>query len=184
VHVGLFGPNTVKVIVPVGLKPPDSTALSLTVPPAAVPDAEAVVTINGAADANVTASPGAPQAEEAAALFASPEYETSKLYWPAPAVGNGPELYVPFPVTVTVEVCAAVGVPVHVGLFGPNTVNVIVPVGLAPPDSTPESLTVPPAAVPEAEAVVAIAGVAGASVTASPGAPHADTTAALFASPE
>jgi hypothetical protein len=93
-------------------------------------------------------------------------------------------LYVPFPLTVTVEVCAAVGVPVQVGLFGPNTVNVIVPVGLKPPDNTPESLTVPPAAVPEAEAVVTIAGAAGPTVTASPDAPQADVTDVLFESPE
>ena len=70
----------------------------------------------------------------------------------------------------------------QVALFGPYAVNVIVPVGLTPPDSVPVSLIVPPAGT-VAEATVVIAGAAFVTVTDSPGAPQPETAAALFASP-
>jgi hypothetical protein len=49
---------------------------------------------------------------------------------PAWVVVNGAELYEPLPETGTSSVNLVVE---HVGSFGPCRVNVIVPVGLAPP---------------------------------------------------
>jgi hypothetical protein len=83
-------------------------------------------------------------------------------------------------VTVTVDVPN--GVLVQVASFGPNAVNVIVPVGADPPARTPESLIVPPDGTDD-DAVVVTVGEDFVTVTASPGAPQADVAAALFASP-
>ena len=94
---------------------------------------------------------------------------------------NGPDAYVPFPATVTVEDPS--GAPEHAASFGPNAVNVIVPVGLlTPPERTPESLIVPPAGT-DPDAVVTIAGVAFVTVTDSFAAPHPEVAGPLFPSP-
>jgi hypothetical protein len=84
------------------------------------------------------------------------------------------------PVTATVELATAA--PVQVGLFGPNSPNVIVPVGLNPPDRTAESLTGLPAGT-EPDAVVTIAGDTGPTAEDSFAAPQPDVTGALFESP-
>ncbi len=67
-----FGPYSLKVIVPVGEKPPASVAVSRTEPPITIP-AEAVVEIVGEAAETTTDSLAALQAEEAPLLFGSPE---------------------------------------------------------------------------------------------------------------
>ena len=103
------------------------------------------------------------------------------MYVPAPVVGSGPDGYVPFPLTVTVDVATAT--PVHPALFGPNSENVIVPDGLNPPDSVAESLIGLPAGT-EPEAVVTIAGVTAVTADVSPASPQPVVMPALFESPE
>jgi hypothetical protein len=75
-HVASFGPNTVKTTEPVGLAPPEITAVSEIAPPTATaPDA--VVAITGAAgpDAETTTdSPAELHGDVAAEFPASPEY--------------------------------------------------------------------------------------------------------------
>ena len=95
-------------------------------------------------------------------------------------VGKLADVYVPLPFTVLVEVNAAV--PVQVGLLGPNTVKVIVPVGLAPPARTALSEMVPPT-VTGADAVVTMVGVTLLTVEVSPADPQPLAPAALLASP-
>jgi hypothetical protein len=72
------------------------------------------------------------------------------------------------------------GPPEQVVSAGAYVVNVIVPVGFAPPANVAVSLTEPPA---PRVAVVVMVGVTGVTVTVSPADPQADVTAALFASP-
>jgi len=60
----------------------------------------------------------------------SPLYDATKVYVPTAVGVNAPEPYAPSPLTVTVLVPATV-----VQLFGPKTVNVIVPPQLRPVSS-------------------------------------------------
>jgi hypothetical protein len=70
-QVALFGPNRVKVIVPAGLTPAESMAVSLTVPPTGtVPDA--VVFRVGVALPTTTLSLGSLHKVVTAVLLASP----------------------------------------------------------------------------------------------------------------
>ena len=93
---------------------------------------------------------------------------------------KGSDGYTPLPATVLVEV--KIGVPVQVGLAGPNRVKVMVPVGATPPDRVALSEMVPPTCT-GAEAVVTMAGVALLTVEVSFWAPQALTTGLLLASP-
>jgi len=86
----------------------------------------------------------------------------------------------PLPVTVAVEVAA--GVPEHVALFGPYRLNVIVPVGLAPPANVALSEIEPPAAT-GGEGCEVIVGVAWVTATDSFASLHEVLAAVLLASP-
>jgi hypothetical protein len=96
---------------------------------------------------------------------------------------NEPDVYVPLPLTETVDV--NIGAPVQVGLAGPNKVKVIVPVGELPPLSIAVSLIVPPRAM-LGDAVVVIVGEAAAggdTTTLSFTAPHGLVDGLLAPSP-
>jgi hypothetical protein len=66
-----FGPYNEKVMVPVGLTPPASVAVSKTAPPTAT-EPEAVVVTVGVTGATVTLSLGSPQSVLTGRLFWSP----------------------------------------------------------------------------------------------------------------
>ena len=70
-HVASFGPKRLKVMVPVGLNPPESVAVSWIEPPR-VMAADAVVDRVGVAGVTTTDSLAAPQALVAELLLASP----------------------------------------------------------------------------------------------------------------
>ena len=89
-QVALSGPNRVKVIMPVGLNPPASVAVSLIVPPSATePDASVVIV--GTALVTTTDSPGSLQAPVTKVLPPS-LYEAMYRYVPASVVVNGAEV--------------------------------------------------------------------------------------------
>ena len=71
VQVALAGPNALKVMVPVGLKPPDRVAESEIGPPTVTGPA-AVVTMAGVARVTVVLSPWAPHALTTGLLLMSP----------------------------------------------------------------------------------------------------------------
>ena len=72
----------------------------------------------------------------------------------------------------------------HDGSPGPNTVNVIVPDGVDPPESAPESEICPPATTLGDAAVTSDGDASGATtVTDSPLAPHAAPAGLFAASP-
>jgi hypothetical protein len=75
-----------------------------------------------------------------------------------------------------------IGVPVHVALFGPKTLNVIVPVGAWPVSVAVSEMGWPTVAV--GVAVVVSCGVDWASTLISPASPQVVLTEALAASPE
>jgi hypothetical protein len=89
-HVSLLGPNSVKVMVPVGVTPPLSVAVSEIAPPNATLG-DAVVLIAGVAWAIVDVSFGALHAPVTAALLASPLYAAIHRYVPAAVGVNGPD---------------------------------------------------------------------------------------------
>jgi hypothetical protein len=69
-----------------------------------------------------------------------------------------------------------IGAPVHVALSGPNSVKVMVPVGLTPPASVAVSVIVPPCVTSD-DAWVVIVGVAAVTTDVSLGSLHGVTTA-------
>jgi hypothetical protein len=92
-HVASPGPNSLKVIDPVGLDPPASTAVSEMLPPT-LTGADAVVEsagVPGPAAETTTDSPVSLHAVATAALPPSPEYEATNRYVPTALVANGPE---------------------------------------------------------------------------------------------
>jgi hypothetical protein len=92
-HVASPGPNSLKVIDPVGLDPPASTAVSEMLPPT-LTGADAVVEIVGVpppAAVTTTDSPAELHADVAPEFPASPEYAATNRYVPAAAVVNGPD---------------------------------------------------------------------------------------------
>ena len=182
VQVALLGPKTEKVMVPVGLDPPERVAVSEIAPPS-VTGGEAAVTMAGLAlvgVVTVTLSLAAPQALVTGPLLASPLYAAIQLYVPGVVTVNAPEGYTPLPATGTVEVKMAA--PVHVGLPGPKKVKVMVPVGLTPLERVAVSETDPPAGT-DGDGAVTMDGLALATTTLSLAAPQALVTAALLASP-
>ena len=104
----------------------------------------------------------------------------TKRYVPAAVGVKGPELYVPAPLTITVE--EKTKPPVQVASSGPNRSNVIVPPGLKPPASVAVSEIEPPR-VTGADALVTIVGLALLTTTSSLAAPQGLMTALLPPSP-
>src|SRR5512135_422691 len=80
-----------------------------------------------------------PHVEVTESLFPSPEYVDSQRHVPSALARNDVLLveYVPLPLTLTV--CEYAAVPEQVASLGENSLNVIVPVGLKPPESVKES---------------------------------------------
>jgi len=88
---------------------------------------------------------------------------------PADGVVKGAEVTLPFPFTATCE--TNTGGPEQVVLSGPNTLKVMVPVGLTPPLKVALSVITPPTGT-AGEATVVMATLASATVNRSVGSLH------------
>jgi hypothetical protein len=141
-----------KVTVPVGPEPPLSEAVSEIGSPI-VPDA-AFVLSDGVALVTVEASPLSLQPLVTGLFASSPLYAAFQRYVPALNGENGSD-DASLPDTVFVDVNA--GVPMQLASSGAYALNVIVPVGLEPPESVALSDIDPPSCT-DAVAVVPIVG--------------------------
>jgi hypothetical protein len=82
------GPNSWKVIFPLGAVPLSRNATSLTVPPTST-DPDAALRRSGRSRPTTTVSAGSPHAVgPAGSLSESPEYSTTQRYVPAPTGRN------------------------------------------------------------------------------------------------
>jgi hypothetical protein len=108
------GSKRLKMIVPVGWKPPDTVPVSLRTTVPAEPPALGVVLRDGAAVATDTVS--SPQDVEAPLLLASPLYVAVQLQVPVVLAGVG--LVVVAESSVTGTVCVNAGVPEQLACCG------------------------------------------------------------------
>ena len=164
-------------IVPVGLTPPVSEAVSWIALPTTT-DSLAVVAMAGLALMTVSFSPASPQAPAIGALLPSPLYEAIQWYVPTASGVKVTGPYEPLPLTVRVSVKRAGPLQSAVAY----RLKVIVPVAPTAPLRTAVSWIALPMTTDSA-ALVAMPGVAGLTTTDSFASLHAPETALLFASP-
>jgi hypothetical protein len=146
------GANSWKVTLPPGFRPPETVAVSETLPPAGT-DPDGVVVMLGLY--LVTLKGSAPHPELTALLFGSPPYVATQLYVPGLPTATLPDEALP---PARMASWLAIGVW-QVVSPGANSWKVTLPPGLRPPAIVAESEATPPAGTGSA-AVVEMEGLA------------------------